>query len=205
VIDLDWNIHKKRCTFGETRDCSTVTVDNTCLPLRSMPAEGTSALSFDTFVDRFDPRAIYDDLYRVKKILESRQVKDGWKKATEYLVQWHGYVKKDATWEPEQFLTEYGAGTLVRDYLESKAPAANNINFDPDLLAVVELMQRHKLEGSVQTQLDAYRLEIEAVHELRLDEVLGAECEKVLRDERVICMRMHPDTDMVGTSTKHWS
>ena len=42
-----------------------------------------------------------EDLYEVERILDKRKSNKG---KTEYLVQWKGYGREDATWEPEQHL-----------------------------------------------------------------------------------------------------
>ncbi|KAM9665109.1 LOW QUALITY PROTEIN: chromodomain Y-like protein [Dama dama] len=42
-----------------------------------------------------------EELYEVERIIDKRQNKKG---KTEYVVQWKGYGREDATWEPEQHL-----------------------------------------------------------------------------------------------------
>ena len=42
-----------------------------------------------------------EDLYEIERILDKRKSNKG---KTEYLVQWKGYGREDATWEPEQHL-----------------------------------------------------------------------------------------------------
>ena len=62
-----------------------------------------------------------------------------------------------------------------------------------ELIAVVELMRRHKLQCSVSTALEAYNLEFSTVEGLRLLEVFGDDREEVLKNNKVPRLRMNPE------------
>lgn len=55
-----------------------------------------------------------EPIYRVEKLLESRQVKKGRKTVTEYLVRWEGYSSEHDTWEPRSNLLT--CGDLVKQF-----------------------------------------------------------------------------------------
>jgi hypothetical protein len=62
-----------------------------------------------------------EPLYRVERLLDSREVKKGRKKVTEYLVRWQGYSEDHDTWEPRANLLT--CGDLVRDYKKARGIA----------------------------------------------------------------------------------
>ena len=58
---------------------------------------------------------------------------------------------------------------------------------------VVELMEKHDLAGSVAENLAAYKKEMKGALLSRAEEIFGAERENVLKNHRVIRMRMNPE------------
>ena len=72
---------------------------------------------------------------------------------TEYLVQWKGYTKSESTWEPESHLTDYGAVAAMNAYRHKPGLNVYSTTVATDMSvyrAVLQLMARHKLEGTIQ-------------------------------------------------------
>jgi hypothetical protein len=111
-------------------------------------------------------------------------------KQLEYLVHWKGYTKKDASWEPAHHLAN--AVETVAKYTK-KVNINQVVEINDQLIAVVELMQRHKLTCNVQTAVDAYNLEFDTVNGLRMVELYGQEREDVLKSQAVPRLRMNPE------------
>jgi hypothetical protein len=67
------------------------------------------------------------------------------------------------------------------------------VEINDQLIAFVELMQRHKLTCNVQTAVDAYNLEFDTVNGLRMVELYGQEREDVLKSQAIPRLRMNPE------------
>ena len=80
-----------------------------------------NATDFEGFVDRLSPDAIPTIIFEAEELLDMRIVESD----REYKVKWHGYGRRDATWEPESHLLQYGATELIAKY-EAKQTAAGN-------------------------------------------------------------------------------
>ena len=196
VIELVWNHGSKRFDIMPTVDVKTVTFDVTKYPLRSLPAAGSEASSFDDFIDMFDSRSEKLDVYEVFRLIDHRfvSIPGSRHKSIEYLVHWKGCFKKDATWEPESNLTHSGAAKLVRTYRKVNVPKVYHVtSLDHDYLATHEIMQRHKLDMPFDKCLKAYKLEFNTVCDLRMVELHGEERERVLREEKAPRLRMNPE------------
>ena len=48
-------------------------------------------------------------IFEAEELLDMRIVESD----REYKVKWHGYGRRDATWEPESHLLQYGATQLI--------------------------------------------------------------------------------------------
>ena len=107
VIELVWNHGSKQFDLMPTVDVKTVTFDVTKYPLRSLPAAGTKAGSFDDFLDMFDSNSEKLDVYEVYRLINHRfvSIPGSRHKSIEYLVHWKDCLKTDSTWEPESNLT----------------------------------------------------------------------------------------------------
>jgi len=93
---------------------------NDRLPLRTAPRKGSDPAEFDKYIDAIAHDAVDKLVYEVETILDKRQV-DG---HTEYKVKWQGYGRRQATWEPEYNLTNYGAAQMIKDFEMKFADAA---------------------------------------------------------------------------------
>lgn len=58
------------------------------------------------------PAETKEETYTIKKIIDKRKNK----KQIEYLIWWNGYLKKDATWEPQKELLKDGLRNMIDDY-----------------------------------------------------------------------------------------
>ena len=196
VIELVWNHGSKQFDLMPTIDVKTVTFDVTKYPLRSLPAAGTKASSFDDFLDMFDTNSEKLDVYEVYRLIDHRfvSIPGSRLKSLEYKVHWKGCLKKDSTWEPESNLTHSGAAKLVLTYRKLHVPKVYHVtNLDHDYLATHEIMQRHKLDIPFDKCLKAYKLEFNTVSNLRMVELHGEERERVLKEEKAPRLRMNPE------------
>ena len=193
VIDLVWNQYSKRFDLSPTLDVKTVTVDDTSFPLKLLPVEGVEPRAFEHFIDMFDPRSVKVDVYEVQKILDHRAVRSTAGRSIEYLVKWKGYHQRQATWEPEHYLSECGAKSMLEKYKSVNVSKVMHVCADPDYLATAELVQRHKLKDSFDKCLKSYKLELDTVIDLRMTELFGKERERVLKTEKSVRLRMNPE------------
>ena len=94
VIELVWNHGSKRFDLMPTIDVKTCSFDVTKYPLRSLPAAGSKASSFDDFIDMFDPKSEKLDVYEVYRLIDHRfvSIPGSRLKSLEYKVHWKGCV-----------------------------------------------------------------------------------------------------------------
>ena len=128
-------------------------------------------------------------------------------------MHWKNYAKRDATWEPSAYLSDYGAFDLVAKY-NDKLEAAEHRQpggkpngkqqggakyagasratakiMDEDLHIVMEIMAKRQLEGSIAQWLAAYKAEIAKVERLRMVEITDSkEYRRVMSEETVVRM-----------------
>ena len=131
------------------------------------------------------------------KILDMRE-KAG---EVEYKVKWRGYSSKESTWEPETNLTDYGAADIVREWKKKHVAAymVEGAQYDDEVGKAVEyLIRKHKLEGTVSDWSVGYRAELEGVIARRCTEIFGDEYKRVLKEEKVVSLRMNPEPKKGG-------
>ena len=73
-------------------------------------------------MDSLAVNAVPRNVYEAHEIVDHRSVEGD----IEYKVHWKNYAKRDATWEPSAYLSEYGAFGLVAKY-NDKLEAAGHM------------------------------------------------------------------------------
>ena len=205
IIPITWNVKMQRWDLGQPVTARTVIVQDEILPLRMVPRTDSSVLEFDNFVDQFSSQAARSEVYIIEKLIAHR----GEKEKREYRVKWKGWGKKDATWEPERHLEEYGAIQTLVEYKRKEGlldvvhllieKYEAEIERDrPHLSAVRKLIIKHRLRGSEDEWLMAYEKELAAVTEKRMTEVMGDEKGRVQKKFKVIRLRMNPEPKKDG-------
>ena len=153
------------------------------------------AVEFYSFVDKFSSSGTTDDVYVISKLVGYRTVEgDDGGDSLEYRVRLEGYGEDEDTFEPEEHLMEYGAECAVT-LSGLMVHHISNEDFTPTFRALVQLMERHKLEGNVGEWMVAYEAEYSCVYKQSLRELdLGSnEYEWVKRHEKVIKLRMNSE------------
>ena len=203
VIPIEWDQKFQRWLLLKPVVAKTVQVEDGVYPLRMVPKMNSQVLAFDNFIDQFSSDAVQSEVYILEKILDHREVSGD----REYRCKWKGYGKKDATWEPEINLLEYGAVETLEKYkLDNMNRGLINSLIEkyeaeerhPDMLAVRALIKRHRLQGSEDGWLEAYRKELRVVSDKRLIEITGDELDRVMKREKVIRLRMNPEPKKDG-------
>ena len=121
IFPITYNTMTQVWDIGKAEDIAGENMHSNVFPLRTTQSKLGSTTDFESFVDRLSPDAIPTILFEAEEILDMRIVESD----REYKVQWHGYGKRDATWEPESHMLQYGATKLIAKY-EAKQTAAGN-------------------------------------------------------------------------------
>jgi hypothetical protein len=199
VAQVEWIPNRCAHIVHPAQDRVTVKVDDDCMLLKKVVPKGDAVYNIDSLVDRFSSAASPSEVYEVKKIWDHKErKKPGGAVEKQYLVQWKGYRKNESTWEPESNLEDYGAAQILNVYKQREGLNVYSTAVAVDMevyRAVVQLMGRHRLKGSVQKWMDAYVDEFEQVSNLRLRELSGEEYNRVAKAEKVIPLRMNPEPD----------
>ena len=204
IAPLQWDMKKGMWTILPTVDRPYVEVNNAEYPLRKVQKQGGDPAKFEDFVSRMSPEAMVPDVYVVDKVVNVR-VKGA---EVEYKVRWQGYGSKEDTWEPADNLLQHGAQEAVARY-HAKNPdkvgkkvlcyMVMHLEYaSEDEKAVEYLMRQHKLQGTIKDWLPGYKNELETVIGKRLREVTGEEYKRVMKQEKVVKLRMNPEPKKNG-------
>ena len=203
-VPIEWDVKRQIWSLGPTVDRQYVHVNNASYPLREVPAKSIDPSKFDKFVDRMSPEAIVPEVYVVEKI-KGMRVKAG---EVEYRVKWKGWGSKDNTWEPKAHLVDFGSHEAVAEWHADNPDRpdpdgiANAImhvqQLDDDYQAVESLIRKHKLEGTVDDWMPGYTDELNTVMKKRMREIHGSEYEDVMKNEKVVRLRMNPEPKKGG-------
>ena len=121
ILPITYNTQTQVWDIGRAEDIAGGNMHSNVFPLRTTQSKMGNATDFESFVDRLSPDAIPTIIFEAEEILDMRIVESD----REYKIQWHGYGRRDATWEPESHLLQYGATELIAKY-EAKQTAAGN-------------------------------------------------------------------------------
>ena len=190
--------------LGPTIERSYVVVKQNKYPLRTLPAKGENPADFEKYVDKCSLTAELSDIYVVDKILGSR-IKAG---EVEYKVKWRGWSMRETTWEPQGHLLNHGSEEIVREYLQKNkdkddlkivAYMIREVKHRTELDKTVSyLMKRHKLKGTLADWRPGYTAELDEVLARRCTEITGDEYKRVMKDEKVVSLRMNPEPKKTG-------
>ena len=147
------------------------------------PRKGSEPAEFDKYIDAIAHDAVDKLVYEVETILDKRQV-DG---HTEYKVKWHGYGRRQATWEPEYNLTNYGAAQMIKDFEMKFADAAlviamfshGELGQEDAKIGVQRILKQKNLPGLEKDWIKAWHAEEGQMLNQTLDEVT---CEEERRN-----------------------
>ena len=199
VAFIEWNQSKSLWEIGPTtQHRKSVKVYDGEFPLLTEGVEQVkpAAKDFEDFVGKFSSTS-KKKVYVVEKIAARK----GTGANVQYKVHWKGYSRHSDTWEPAEHLEEYGAQQMLKEFNRKQAQSnvtARAFAVSEDYQAVIELMEKHDLPGTVQQNLDAYKREIKGALLNRSDELHGAEREHVLKTEKVIRLRMNQEHKAVS-------
>lgn len=158
-------------------------------------------------MDKFSPGLEGTDIHEAHAVMDHRELSGDGGTKVEHLIKWKGYNKKsDQTWEPEEHLTDYGSAELLNKYKRKQGLLVYSTTtfVDDTFRAVVKLMGRHELSGSVDAWMKAYDAEYNAVASSRLTELFGEDYVRVMKEERAIATRMNPEPKKDGRCKMRW-
>ena len=121
ILPITYNTMTQVWDIGKATDIAGGNMHSNVFPLRTTQSKMGNVTDFEGFVDRLSPDAIPTIIFEAEELLDMRIVESD----REYKVKWHGYGRRDATWEPESHLLQYGATELIAKY-EAKQTAAGN-------------------------------------------------------------------------------
>ena len=202
IVPIEYN--KGVWELGPTIVRSYVTPVSTKYPLRTSAEKGADPKKYEAFVERCSANAEQSDVYVVDKVLDVRVVSG----EVEYRVKWRGYTSKQNSWEPATNLLGYGAEEIVKEFHSANRDKINPLKLaymvmnlelmTEDDKAVAHLMKRHKLGGTLADWKPGYVSELDSVISKRCTEVFGDEYNRVLRDNKVVPLRMNPEAKYEG-------
>ena len=194
VACLDWNPTTSMWFLGKTMYRKSVKVDDgNFILLQSEDIKPKDGAKFEAQLEQIDTEPA--EVYVIDKIHNHKKVG----KSTQFLCSWKGYSKRTKTWEPTKHLTDYGAGELLAEYLETLKPRAAGRTGTVDTLtmASLQLKSKHKLEYHMDVVKAAVRAEEENVigPGRPLQELFGAERQAVMKDhnKKKVRLRMNPE------------
>ena len=110
---------------------------------------------------------------------------------------------KEYTWKPEANLMDYGGDEIVREWHTKNAHKIDpkkvaymieHIEHKTDIdEAIMHLMKKHKLRGTLSQWRPGYTDELEQVLARRYTELFGEDCKRVMKEEKVVSLRMNPE------------
>jgi len=121
ILPIPYHTQTQVWDIGKAADIAGGNMHSNVFPLRTTQSKMGNATDFESFVVRLSPDSIPTIIFEAEEILDMRIVESD----REYKIQWHGYGRRDATWEPESHLLQYGATELIAKY-EAKQTAAGN-------------------------------------------------------------------------------
>ena len=210
VSSLQWDADAKEWSLSPTFVCRTVQVNDAKYPLTTVAAKGQDDLNdFDKFVDQFTPEADGSGISKIQMVKGVRT----YNKQKQFLVKWDGI--RSPQWESEDLVKHYGGEKFIKAFLKKKQRTKASVNcaivmsmitkleeeesvlkeYKPQVAkAVQEFRQKNpRVAEKVSTlrMVDAYMKELEAVLTKRMDELHGDERERVLKQEKVVRLRMN--------------
>ena len=198
IIPITWNAKKHRFDLHQPIERLGTKIDDDRLPLRTAPRKGSDPAEFDKYIDAIAHDAVDKLVYEVETILDKRQV-DG---HTEYKVKWQGYGRRQATWEPEYNLTNYGAAQMIKDFEMKFADAAlviamfsnGELGQEDAKIGVQRILKQKNLPGSETEWIKAWHAEEEQMLNQTLEEVTCEEERRnILKQKNVTPLRMNPE------------
>ena len=121
VMPVIWDPEAAEWRIEALEDVKKAEVHCGVFPLRTRQAIGGSPTDFETFVDSLAVDAVSRYVYEAQEIVDHRSVEGD----IEYKVHWKNYAKRDATWEPSAYLSDYGAFDLVAKYNDKLVAAGH--------------------------------------------------------------------------------
>ena len=206
----DWVIGKPEVAVG-------VTMQPEVFPLRmgaSQSDAGAELADFNSFVDKFDSNGVVipkedvlegvgegdalaqDNVWEVEKIVAKRS----YKKKVQYRIRWKGW---DEMYDQWTYLSKLaGAKELVDEFNGVQVNTAKCYSgrdegtkqWDDHARAVVHLLDKHRIEGTVDDWMPGYLAEFNAVKDRRLVEVTDTDlAQKILKSGKYVKLRMNPE------------
>ena len=235
VSSLQWDPDINQWCLSKTFLARTVQINNNKFPLQLVASQQqVDYSSFDQFVDQFSPNACGSNVYVVQKVLDARLLQG----KTQYLVKWDGV--RSAEWNDADMVIHYGGERHIKAFLKKQAnkdkrqinacvlTCINRLENEETKLknlterirkAVQAMKTKHSKWGYAideDKMVDAYFKEYMAVTTQRMEEITGVERERVLKQEKVVRLRMNIEIKRDGrvkfrcivmghTEPKEWS